>query len=488
MPRLKKRNSSTSLHDHLQRKANVLERKIHSEMFKLQEISKKINEIQKGIKEQNQIRKDIGGVDAAKYILNKSGKETRILENRLNKMRERDNSVGAKIERTKEKINSYRLNRLQLEEVFSKLRSLLDGKKRELEGIMQNANFIFAEREQILSEVEELKRQRAIEASTDEKKLIELNTIVERERATQRLNLVKKRKKFDPQAIVDQQNKEQEIKLRQKMAALSQEISREQDTVKYMEEKLESHEEAFALLRKHTGEEDLNELVEQFIDRENAIFGLFNHVQGVNSEIERTDSRIQAIKDEMKRYEFEQTQFQGDRKRKLEMLNSELERLKGNMAASTKRGDDCRGQLLQLASTVQRMVTRLGCETGSDSEQGGGLAGPVSENNIMEYMGLVEQRTNEIMRQYMRFLTTSKFASDLSKLTDLQQHPLLPRRAVATTVDLSLSDKLMTTEEGDEEKPLRIPELFQHTRKKFDKVKSTASINSGSPSKRGQKR
>ena len=76
---------------------------------------------------------------------------------------------------------------------------------------------------------------------------------------------------------------------------------------------------------------------------------------------------------------------------KLENTNSTIEKLEQKFQASNK-------VIMALKIGIQKIFTKIECDVSSMSEMLHGEQ--VSESNMMQYLGMIEQRTNEILQQW----------------------------------------------------------------------------------------
>ena len=81
---------------------------------------------------------------------------------------------------------------------------------------------------------------------------------------------------------------EDEDKLRKKIMKGNASISRDKEAQQRALQKVQSYEEAFAKIQASTGISDIDELVATFIEAEDKNFSLFNYVNELNNEVEKT--------------------------------------------------------------------------------------------------------------------------------------------------------------------------------------------------------
>merc|ERR1712216_143950 len=162
-------------------------------------------------------------------------------------------------------------------------------------------------------------------------------------------------------------------------------------------EKIQSYEEAFAKIQAATGISDVDELVQNFIDGEDQNFTVFNFTTGQNDEVEKLEQQIQEYKSEL-----EQLRSAGGKTEDAQSKQKVMASLEEKWNNLDKKAEHYELKYQQTIKTVtsvragvQSIFNRLGCIP----PEGGG-SGTVTESNTMQYLGLIEQRTNEIKQLY----------------------------------------------------------------------------------------
>lgn len=163
-------------------------------------------------------------------------------------------------------------------------------------------------------------------------------------------------------------------------------------------EKVQTYEEAFARIMDATNIHSIDELVDTFINAEDKNFTLFNFVNELTSEIEKLEEQIGDIKAEVDKYRGQDMNSDHQRKKILKDLEEKLgrtetkaEQFDAKFAQSTKI-------LSSLKDGIHAIFSNIGCNMNGVSEVLG--TGGVTEGNIMTYLGLIEQRTNEMLGIY----------------------------------------------------------------------------------------
>ena len=160
-------------------------------------------------------------------------------------------------------------------------------------------------------------------------------------------------------------------------------------------EKVKEYEEAFKKIQNATGIKDIETLVEQFIEAEDNNFALYSHVNRLAAESERLEQAMADVRGEIEKYRGQGANTVNQRKRILKSVEAKLE-------ASEKRAEDYEYRheeiikvLDKMKDGVQRLFTRIGCYSPEVADMLGDQG--VTDSNIMQYLGIIEQRANEIL-------------------------------------------------------------------------------------------
>jgi hypothetical protein len=161
-------------------------------------------------------------------------------------------------------------------------------------------------------------------------------------------------------------------------------------------DRVQSFEEAFQQIKGATGIDNIDELVQTFIDAEDQNFSLFNYVNELNNEVEKLEEQIADIKAEIEKYKGQGGQNDRQRKKLLKDLEDRL-------ASTEARAEQYEAKALKAAKTVsqleqgiQNIFTKIGCDKSAISDMLGTTG--VTESNMMQYLGIIEQVCHEAIR------------------------------------------------------------------------------------------
>jgi len=169
--------------------------------------------------------------------------------------------------------------------------------------------------------------------------------------------------------------------------------------VQISKEKVRTYKEAFEQIKATTGISEIDQLVKTFIAHEEHNFSLFNYVNSQTHELEKLEEDIEGLKQEMIAFgrdgpgvggeDGQHKQLQKDLRHTLEFINASTEQYD----AKYQQVDNT---INLLKGAIQHIFNKIDCNVGNMSDM---LAdSQVTEANMMQYLGIIEQRTNEILQ------------------------------------------------------------------------------------------
>lgn len=164
-------------------------------------------------------------------------------------------------------------------------------------------------------------------------------------------------------------------------------------------EKVASYEEAFAKIQAATGISDIDVLVKQFIENEDHNFKMFNYLNELTMEIEKSEETIVELKAEQDKYRGQDKGAASQRKRLIKELQDRASEADGNALRYEDILKHLSNQVTQIARTIEGLCSKIGCNTKLLVEMGAEAG--CNESNIMMYLGVVEQRANELLSTYL---------------------------------------------------------------------------------------
>jgi len=454
----------------LQDEADLYTRKIELERRRIAELDKQIEIMRVKILDQ---RRSLGGVNAARENNAQVAKQIKILENRLDKALVKFNQALAHNKHLRETIDNLRRERVVFDGIYKKLEKELQEKKKEIASIVEMANIAYEARDQAQAEMAALKAQAEKEEAAFEAEWKELTRMIEEDR--------KKKERSDKDKSRGEMSIDDENRLRRKVIAGNWNIAKDKANQAATAEKVQSFEEAFEKIKAATEINDIDELVTTFIDAEEKNFSLFNFVNGQNSDIERVEEEIGALKQECDNFKNQGGSQESQRRKIVSDLEEKLQKTIARADMYSEKTVQTQKTLGALKAGIQSIFEKIGCKDMSSAEnldeQG------VTESTMIQYLGLIEERTNQILSGAGEEASTEDEAGPI-----LGMGPQTPAGAIHLNVnppttgdDYSSGDE---SDDDDEDRPLTRDELKARTMRRLNK-KDTQSSKSRK-SKRGR--
>mmetsp|Transcript_85717 Transcript_85717/g.125444 ORF Transcript_85717/g.125444 Transcript_85717/m.125444 type:complete len:547 (+) Transcript_85717:23-1663(+) len=475
------RSDNSAVQSHALRLADQAEgykHKIEIEQRRLEELDKQHKIMQVKVLE-SQVNS--GGKDASKQQDMKTTKQIRILENRLDHALVRFNEALAVNKQLREEIDHLRRERVVFDNINSKLAKELHEKKKEMALIIEQSNIAYEARDQAHSEMALLKAQADKEQSVFEVEWRELGKILERDRRL--------KGSLNP-------DKSARDEARQSSGKGNWDAAKDKASTKTHLDRVQSFEEAFQQIKAATGIDNIDELVQTFIDAEDQNFSLFNYVSELNNEMEKLEEHIGDIKADMHKYKGQGGQNDRQRKKLLKDLEDRLATTEAKAEQYEAKSIKAAKTLTQLQQGIESIFNKIGCDQSSLSSGMMGSTG-VTESNMMSYLGIIEHRTNQLLHRLQARNGSgmdgmageggdghSLLASG-TNISVMGQGPAAPAGSVVIHVDPPLiGDEDDSVEESDdeEERPLSRDELKAKTLRGITKRKTRQPARAAAPS------
>lgn len=367
--------------------ARALEEKIEKERSRVRSLEEEIRAGQDRMMDQ---RKKMGGVNAARESNAQVQKQIKVLENRLEKAYVKYNEAVAHNKRLREQIDSLRRERLVFGQIYRKLERELQEKKQKMEAIIDKSNRAYEERDTAIEHMATLKKQAELEQEEFRKRWDKLGQAIKSNR----------KKLMDLQVAKVEGEREEEKESRAKKAAARAKWQASQIKVVADTDmdKVNTFVEVFEDIKAATGCESVNDLVEKFVKVEEQNFSLFNYVNELNMEVEKLEEQMGDIRGEIAKYRGQGNQHEAQRKKVLADLEERLGRTETKAEEYERKHEAASEAMTTLKEGITTVFERLGCD--ADAHRAVLGEGGVTDSNLMPYLGVIEQRINEILASY----------------------------------------------------------------------------------------
>jgi len=337
----------------------------------------------------------------------------------------------------------------------------LHQKKKEMQAVIEDSKNAYEAREKAQNEMLTLKSHAEKEKSDFENDFKELGDLIKQQQyALEQLRLKQFERTNDDTHVMFEKSGSQEGESAQPIAWQGQ-----KDKTALSVETVLSYEQELSKIQQATGIHDVNELVTSFLEAEEKNFSLFNYVNDVNTEIERLEHSTASMRNQIEKYRGQGMSTDNQRKKANKGLEDKLSKAKAKTDEYVSRYDRAVRTISQLKNGIHSIFTRIGAaNTYVDAMLG---SQGVTESNMMQYLGIIEQRTSEILQAYavsQQALTNDQLLEFPSVLKADRNKLSVPLPSQDDPQDVTAED-----EESDDDRPLTRQELDKKTVRDFAK-------------------
>ncbi|XP_043978930.1 coiled-coil domain-containing protein 114 isoform X2 [Gambusia affinis] len=215
------------------------------------------------------------------------------------------------------------------------------------------------------------------------------------------------------------------------------------------EQTVENLKDTFEKLQAIMGEENLDQLVNSFVEAKDRNLAFLKFVNEQNSETVKLKDQINKIKDEMEKFNREELEQEQKHRSLLKDMERKIKEAESQTETYASQADTISKILDEIKKGVDSIFKEVGCDYAAVEERLGFTSG-ITETNIVTYLDLIEEKTNELLsvQAFLKFkeLKDDFDAADLAR-NFLGQNPDLKR-------DLSAHTSVSSLESGPEEPPI----------------------------------
>lgn len=359
------------------------EKQVHQEIRQENEavvgVEDEVAIMQKTIK---QLRKKMGGSKDAyqkKHVANM--KLTRALENRLDEMTKKFSVALTDNLHLREHLNHIEGQKARFLDLSKRLQNEIADGKKEINRISEMAAGHYNARDEAQHRMASLRERADRDMTMYNADIKDLMRVLQHDRKLREFMTTKAE---DRVTIL-----EHELLARTRKKLETQLSGLKQEANKY--------EDIFEQIKEATGIADTDTLVQSFIENEEQNFALFNYVNNMNTEIENLQDEIKYLKEETELIKKEGVENDVGRKEILRELEEKMSKVNEESHSVRKQYKVSRRLLEQLKPKIECIFNSTKCDRSAIRDLlGGGVT--VDDNNIMQYLGIIEQKCSELLQ------------------------------------------------------------------------------------------
>lgn len=378
----------------------------------------------------------VDGVNPTRLAEMNQKKIIKKLENRLGKALIRRNQVENENTGVKRKIDKLRRKIAQDTNSREQMEKELVQIKLEMDTIMERAGVASDERERYIRQRNEILAENNARQAAFEKKYNELAVFITKQSkaleqsiasaANTVISLLSAAGGHQVSAAavacgVDTITRKQ---LEEELAILDNEYVKMQNGLHENECKIRAFEAQFQELRDVSGLSLTEDIISTFVENEEECFSIFNYIQTVNEECDKTIERANQLRTYIDEYKQDQMEKERIRSGTVNVYKDNLHNVKAEREKIYLTTIACRRTIEVIAKKITAFYFKLKCneierdehamknalpaKLRSDRKLTTISGGEVSEQNILNLMELIETRSIQIINTYLQSSTTSK--------------------------------------------------------------------------------
>jgi len=453
-------------------------KKIEFEKRRIADLDEQIAQYEAKIKES---RAKLGGASGIKESNELITKKIKGLENKLSKALQKYNEAVAHNKQLRNQIDQLRRERKVFDTIYTKLEDELNQKRKEMKEVIEKSEKAQEERKKAERRMRDLKDRAAKDQENFNQRWKQLAEEIEQDKNPQKSTSKFDTLKSNSQIAASSPGKTEE-KVR-KSSPVHKNMG-EQEGSHVAINDVKSHEEAFEKIKAATGIHDIDELVKFFVEAEDENYSLFNYVNELNAELDKLESQVQDVKREIDKFKDSGQNKDTQKKKLLEELEEKLKKTERKSQIYEERYQETMKTINALKIGIHSIFDRIGCNNETVQEMLG--VGGVTEANMMQYLGIIEQRTNEILQMYAACQAKSSHELQSTVANNSGSNPQLVINAnkekkydIGATLNSSFERSGSESDE-DPTLPLGKEELLDKARKRLQKKAENAKSKKAS--------
>ncbi|XP_013383598.1 coiled-coil domain-containing protein 63 isoform X2 [Lingula anatina] len=452
---------------------------VDGEKLKIAQMDAQIRAMEEKICHQ---RMTMGGLYNSATKANATSKRLRVLENRLDKAMVNLNKQLATNAKLREEIDHLRQERAVFDNLHKKLSAELQQSKDKVMEIIAEATAAYDSRDDANNKMLSLQERTERDEAHYHVEMKDLQRMIKNDESLREFMTIKDHDRMEYKLM--------EMAKKKKMGLDADKA------IAQNQEKIKTYEEAFERIKTATGEQDIDVIVKQFIEKEGENFALFNYANEVNHEVELLNEEISAIKEDINRFKSEEATVDNSREKMLKELQISIQKATAQTEKSQQRLKEVNKSMENLRQQIGAMFSSTGCDDKPIREMLGAGVG-ITDSNVMMYLGLIEQRTNEVLavKEYLEMKEQGIIPPPSAAAQAAPVAVPKPTKPSLSNVVLPRGDS-DTEEEEEDVRPLNPDEIRARVLKAMDKRMAEAAsleveqprTGSKTPTKTGTKK
>lgn len=370
-------------------------------------------------------RHDMGGVNAAKENQAMVTKQMRILENRLEKALVKFNEALAHNKTRREGIDNLRRERVVFDNIYRKLEADLLETKQRMSAVIEDSTAAYETRDRMQKQARDIEAGMRRERNAFERRMTRLSQTLGDHQTANRDEMRRLRKESlrrQANSTVGLIHGEGGDGAGGEASGAGSEPSspgrRGAGGGDTLEKRVAILKDGFASIQEATGIADVDELIADFREKEDRNYSQFNFVQEQQNEIEQIEEALADLKAEERTYSGQGGEGGGaasptgsggaaQHKQLQRDLSVKVQHTSAGADKFERRSLEAAKILTAILTGINTLFDKIGCRAMPECSDV--LAdGNVNESTLMQYLGMIEQRTNELLQLWSYYKKQSR--------------------------------------------------------------------------------
>ncbi|KAM5199832.1 coiled-coil domain-containing protein 63 isoform 2-T14 [Hipposideros larvatus] len=349
---------------------------IKSMKMLLAELDEKIVQMEKKIINQKQIFTKIQEANNPWKLQ----KQIHVLETHLNRVTVQFDKLLTTNAKLRKEIEDLRYEKAAYDNVYQQLHRRLSMHKKTMNVATEQSSQAYQQRLEAMARMAAMKDCQKKDTSQYNTEIRELERVYAHETKLKSFLLLKLNDRLE---FEEQTKKEEALKAKK-------------HRTKSKGESFESYEVAHFRLLKLTENGDLNQLIEEFLAKEEKNFARFTYVMELNNDMEMMHKKTQKIQNEILHLRSQQKSFHEGNSSVLRQLEEKLKKTTEEADKYENSYKEINRNLEHLKSSVENLLKKINCDTTKNLVQLG-ETGKITEANLPQYFAIIEKKTNDLL-------------------------------------------------------------------------------------------
>ncbi|XP_077015962.1 LOW QUALITY PROTEIN: coiled-coil domain-containing protein 63 [Tamandua tetradactyla] len=359
----------------------------------LAELDEKIVQMEKKIMNQKQIFTKIQEANNPRKLQ----KQIQILETRLNLVTIHFDKMLTTNAKLRKEIEDLRFEKAAYDNVYQQLRQRLLMQKKTMNMAIEQSAQAYEQRLEATARMAAMKDRQQKDISQYNLEIRELERLYAHENKLKSFLLIK----LNDRELEDQAKKEDDLK--------SKKHGKKNKGASF-----ESYEVAYLRLLKLSESGNLNQLIGEFLAKEEKNFARFAYVTELNNDMEMVHKRTEKIQNEIILLRSQQKSSHDDSHSVLKQLEDKLKKTTEEADIYEKNYKENSKTLENLKNSVENLFKKINCDATKILVQLG-ETGKITDVNFLQYFAIIEKKANDLLllESYKRVLDIEGAETDV---------------------------------------------------------------------------